>query len=166
MTDVTALDGFFVGCCAESMCWSIGEWSGDLDSDGGMPDGNYWAASFSCEDGEYINTVKLRSQLPQGEKDDSGTNNVRMKCTDGKVLNALTFTAEQPDTPDWGTWLDFESCPLGYAISSLRVKIQKDQGEGDDTTINKIEFGCSKIESGKLRCSLITSCLHFLVVLV
>jgi len=71
----------------------------------------------------------------QGGGDDTATNNVRMMCTDGQVLDV--------EGPVMGDWLSNATCPAGSAISGVRLQIEKNQGGGDDTSVNKIEFMCT-----------------------
>ena len=96
--------------------------------------------STTCGDSvSFLNFVQLRSEKWQGGGthggDDTATNNVRMMCTDGEVLDV--------EGPVMGEWLSNATCPADSAISGVRLQINKDQGGGDDTSVNKIEFMCT-----------------------
>ena len=103
-----------------------------------------------------MNSVQLRSEKRQGGGilggDDTATNNVRMMCTDGEVLDV--------EGPVWGEWLSYATCPADSAISGVRLQIERDQGGGDDSSVNKIELMCTdtKLESqGEQLCEKIDS---------
>ena len=72
-------------------------------------------------------------------KDDTGTNDVDLKCMDGSW--AL------PDFSGWwGDWGDVVTCPTGTAISGMNVQIEASLGaDGDDTALNGVQFHCSDV---------------------
>ena len=109
-----------------------------------MGDAGLWATfssnSSTCGNTTaFISSVQLRSEKKRGGGvDDTATNNVRMNCTDGEVLDV--------EGPVMGDWLSVASCPAGSAISGVRLQIEKDQGGGDDTSVNNIDLMCTNIK--------------------
>ena len=99
-----------------------------------------WATSGSnsttCGDSiSFLHSVQLRSQR---SGDDSATNNVRMTCTDGEVLDV--------EGGEMGEWMSAATCLDGSSISGVRLEIEKDQGAKDDTSVNRIEFMCTRVD--------------------
>lgn len=44
---------------------------------------------------------------------------------------------------DWGTWSNFQNCPSKSFAIGFRIRVESDQGNGDDTALNEIELICN-----------------------
>lgn len=133
------------------------EWEGDhwdrLESDSTRSDRAGNADSNSCDKSVFIQFVALRSESYVSlDYDDSAMTNVRMKCSDEEVLEAKGDSS-QGGSPSWGVYNHMVNCPDNFAISGVRQKIQKDLGDdGDDTSVNKMEFVCTSLDKGRNDC--------------
>jgi hypothetical protein len=94
------------------------------------------AESSNCDSGSiFLTSARLRSEHEQGDGDDTGTNSVQMKCGNGEERKS-GFEGY------WGSWGSYKSCPPGNAINGINVQIESNQGDGDDTSVNGIQFSC------------------------
>ena len=55
----------------------------------------------------------------------------------GKYIRPYTQTS-------WGSWGHTEWCPHGTFANKFDLKIESDQGSGDDTALNAIRLLCSR----------------------
>lgn len=88
----------------------------------------------------------LPPQCPQVEgwqdsDDDTAANAVRARCTDGTEL--------LPGEGPWGSWGPWATCPQGYAVHALKLKVEPSQGDGDDTAMNSMAVTCCSLTAKK-----------------
>ena len=129
-----------------------------------------WSHWVNVEEGKKLVVVQVRSMIPCGSCDwftgsgcscdDVATTEIEFKdCRDLKYckhysvkgywgVQGCWWTGWPPECdPKYG--YDFEgywsttSCPQGTAITGFRAQVQGDQGGGDDTGLNRLEFKCS-----------------------
>ena len=99
-----------------------------------------------------IVTVYIRSQRPCGGCDDTSTNGLRFKDSDGETYepyvgywgrnNGGVFTEKFVEYRFDGYWSS-ATCPPGKVIIGFRTQVHPDQGNGDDTGLNRVEFQCA-----------------------
>ena len=111
------------------------------------------AIMWQCPDNWYLNAIQVNSEEDQGGSsifqsgDDMALTNVRLWCKNpndptsmGEIMN------EGPGhMPSDARWTDKKTCPKYYGIMGLKLKIEKEQGSGDDTALNKIIVYCEPI---------------------
>ena len=104
-----------------------------------------WAKDFSiCPQGHKLIGFRTRIQADQGRnKDDTATNTIQMKCSDGKELKSL-----EGNLGDWlkNTFFKdgWQSCGTGRYICGLSTQIHSPgfRETGDFTSLNNFEFYC------------------------
>ena len=74
-----------------------------------------------------------------GNGDDTAANNVHMNCKDGEKITAFVNTR-------WGGWTEYVYCPTGQAVVGIQTRVERNQGEGDDTALNGIRLLCSDFD--------------------
>ncbi|OQV11968.1 putative Vitelline membrane outer layer protein 1-like protein [Hypsibius exemplaris] len=95
----------------------------------------YWRRHVRCPGVAVVVSFRHRAEAPLGpRKDDTATNDVEIKCSDGKVFTGNGET--------YGDWQLRQSCPSGSAICGLSVQIEGSQGRKDDTALNNIKVAC------------------------
>ena len=100
-----------------------------------------WLDWVYCKDGAFVHAFDVLSLdviSPIG--DNTGANNVKMMCSNGEELIV--------DGLDFGTWEGYKSCPAVSYLCGVQAQIQKNQQDGDDRAVNRIEFQCCP-EKGK-----------------
>ena len=124
--------------------------TGDEICSKGKDWGKWSEPSAKCSEGFY--GADLRFEPEQGEEDDTGANDFKLKCR-----NESWITAGNGKT--WGDWLGFKACPSGEVICGLRTRVLDWQGErdkacvpmgflptcyevNDDTALNGVELVC------------------------
>uniref|UniRef100_A0A8C5MBE6 Vitelline membrane outer layer protein 1 homolog n=1 Tax=Leptobrachium leishanense TaxID=445787 RepID=A0A8C5MBE6_9ANUR len=123
--DDTALNGISLYCVntnfqvVKTITSSVGQW-GD------------WKPVQWCPSG-YLQAFCLRVEGSQGRGDDTAANNIKFKCSSGEIIegNGLHWG-------NYGAWSD--TCHQG--INGLNIKLEKPQGDGDDTSVNDVQFNC------------------------
>ncbi len=58
----------------------------------------------------------------QGSGDDTATNNLRIKCSNGQFLEG--------DGMDFGIWREIHFCPDQHAFCGLQTQVETYQGNG------------------------------------
>ncbi len=71
--------------------------------------------------------------------DNTGLNNVRMKCTD--IESFATYEVSGLGQT-WGEWTSWESCPFRSALCGIRTRVEKHEDGADNTGMNEVEFAC------------------------
>jgi hypothetical protein len=129
--DNTSMNGIQLVCSDENIISSsVGQWGA-------------WAPNFSrCDPGQKLTGFSVKLQSDQGREDETATNAIEMRCSDGKTLTSLEG--------DFGEWIKSVSggesdiwfnCPNNLSIFGLRTQVQPPQ-RGDDTALNNFEFFC------------------------
>ncbi|ELK24089.1 Vitelline membrane outer layer protein 1 like protein [Myotis davidii] len=92
-----------------------------------------WSEPLWCPHGSFLVAFSLRVEAPKTLEDNTGANNVRFRCSDGKELEGPGLA-----WGDFGSWS--EPCPKG--ICGLQTKVQRPRGLPDDTAMNDVRFFC------------------------
>ena len=117
-----------------------------------------WTPWTFTESNTSINEVSIRSQRP-GECsycgifcgcDDTATHGLRFKDTDGKTYEPYvgywyTWTYLKHDFD--GYWASAKCDWIAGVITGFRTQVEPDQGGGDDTGLNRVQFQCDDPES-------------------
>lgn len=98
--------------------------------------GSWAQPATGCPAGTFINAVRIRNEAPHGgKKDDTASNDVNMKCSNGTELNAGNGTT-------WGEWSQYRECPVGSAVCGVSIKIEEKKGKGDDVAMTGLRLRC------------------------
>ena len=86
--------------------------------------------------------MQLKIEPNQGGKhflgsrnDDTTLNAIKLWCNNGK-----TITSTQGP---WGEWQDSKRCRTVYHMKGAKLRSEKYQKKGDDTTANGLKFDCT-----------------------
>ena len=99
-----------------------------------------WGGAEYCKDGIFAGGFIFRVEKSQGSGDDTGGNAVCLKCRNDDVCSKQG---------KWGDWSEPQMCPPGSFLSGWRQNVEGDQGSGDDTALDNVEYRCRDIESWK-----------------
>jgi hypothetical protein len=102
-----------------------------------------WREGASCRGTAVFNGSAQSFEPHEKDQDDTATNSVRFKCTDGKLIQA-------GGSMPWGKWESHRTCPtkkiLGMTITSaicgIQTRVEPKQGKGDDTALNGANYAC------------------------
>uniref|UniRef100_A0A672S719 Vitelline membrane outer layer protein 1 homolog n=1 Tax=Sinocyclocheilus grahami TaxID=75366 RepID=A0A672S719_SINGR len=75
---------------------------------------------------------------PLGRGDDTALNGIRLHCVEIFQGSSHSYPSVQSD----GRWTDIKWCPSGF-LTAFQLRVEKSQGDGDDTAANNIMFKCS-----------------------
>ena len=74
---------------------------------------------------------------------------------DAKLFDFIMFSAimslcnsqvlKSPLITNWGQWTTWSSCPSNQFAIGMQLKVEGDQGSGDDTALNGIRLLCAPI---------------------
>ena len=94
-----------------------------------------WRAWKTCSNNGYVIEVDVKGTASLGASaDDYGATNMRMKCSEGDILDGGGLSN--------GQWAGYQGCPAGSFFCGAKAQIESDAGAGDDTTLNRIQMGC------------------------
>lgn len=96
-----------------------------------------WVEGRNCPgNNDFMTTFNLRVERSLGgglgSRDDTAANSVAFRCSSGEVIEA--------EGGPWGDWGREISGPRRSAICGLAVKVEPQQGQGDDTALNDVQF--------------------------
>jgi hypothetical protein len=103
----------------------------------GEGDWGYWSPWLECKNDSYFTSYQLRIEKKQGKGDDTSANDIMFKCSDGNFVRAN-------DGGKWGDWQEGQRCNSNEYIAGFRTRIERKQGDGDDTAMNDIDVTCRK----------------------
>jgi hypothetical protein len=94
-----------------------------------------WRAWAMCPTGHFAIGFQQRNEANQGPVgDDSALNAVRMLCSDQSTISSYDGL--------WGSWSSLVQCGSGSSFDAYRIRIEADQGGGDDTAAGSVEMYC------------------------
>ena len=111
-------------------------------SAGHSTDGNTggWGPAGECPSGQYVYGYRLRSEGSQGWwSDDTALNDVEMYCSSN---GSNGWTTIKSSGKGWGSWGGQAFCGAGNPVTGFTMKIEGNQGGGDDTGANDIRLYC------------------------
>ena len=100
-----------------------------------------WAPVFStCPAGSYAYGFRVRVEKKQGKGDDTALNAIQLRCrTPSGSGKGLVKSLEG----GWGSWSSWTHCAKGHFLKSYRMRVEKRQGNKDDTAANDVTFKCT-----------------------
>uniref|UniRef100_A0A8C1D075 Vitelline membrane outer layer protein 1-like n=1 Tax=Cyprinus carpio carpio TaxID=630221 RepID=A0A8C1D075_CYPCA len=111
-----------------------------------VPNGGSWGSwghREMCPAGTYAAGFSLRVEDPVGPReDDTALNGIRLHCVYTPSLYHH-YSSVQSDVGSWGRWTDIKWCPSGF-LTAFQLRVERSQGDGDDTAANNILFRCSQ----------------------
>ncbi|XP_063305799.1 vitelline membrane outer layer protein 1 homolog [Pelobates fuscus] len=124
--DDTALNGIRLHCVR---CQSP---HNEMTINSTVADWGKWGPTFWCPYG-YLMAFSLRVEGSQGKGDDTAANNIKLKCSDGSILEGNGLS--------WGTYGDWsDNCTTG--VCGMESKVEDPQPVGDNTALNDVRFTC------------------------
>ena len=104
-----------------------------------------WGQREMCPAGTYAAGFSLRVEDPVGREDDTALNGIRLHCIESKASSDWyrSYSTVQSDVGSWGRWTDIKWCPSGF-LTAFQLRVERSQGDGDDTAANNILFRCSQ----------------------
>nr|AAD23572.1 fertilization envelope outer layer protein [Cyprinus carpio] len=104
-----------------------------------------WGQREMCPAGTYAAGFSLRVEDPVGREDDTALNGIRLHCIESKASSDSyhSYSTGQSDVFSWGRWTDIKWCPSGF-LTAFQLRVERSQGDGDDTAANNILFRCSQ----------------------
>ena len=93
-----------------------------------------WGSMDTCRG--WAIGVNIKIQGIQGSSDDTAANAVELLCDDYQSKRDSKVGSR-------GSWQTLETCPYGTLITGFRLRVEPNQGSGDDTAANAIEVRCS-----------------------
>jgi hypothetical protein len=130
--DDTAMNGISLGCYDKN----TGAYTGQITSTVG-PWGS-WLATSTVAPYTVGNPViggKMKIEAPVGGGDDTAANAVSLKSLNSSFVTPDAATA-------FGSWGAVSSCPANQAICGVMTRVEGNQGNGDDTSLNGVRFAC------------------------
>ena len=108
-------------------------------------EGNWKNWTFT-KSNKPIVSVYIRSQRPCGGCDDTSTNGLRFMDSEGETYEPYdgywyTWTYLKHDFD--GYWASAECSSSRQAVTVFRTQVEPDQGGGDDTGLNRVQFQCT-----------------------
>ncbi|WP_272979771.1 hypothetical protein [Bacillus spizizenii] len=113
-----------------------------------VPNGGRWGSwgpRDMCPAGTYAAGFSLKVEYPV-LGDDTALNGIRLHCieaskaTSNKYRNYYTV---QSAVGSWGLGTAVQWCPSGF-LTGFQLKVERYQGDGDDTAANNIIFKCDR----------------------
>ncbi|XP_059381727.1 vitelline membrane outer layer protein 1-like [Carassius carassius] len=104
-----------------------------------------WGQRDMCPAGTYAAGFSLRVEAPVGRDDDTALNGIRLHCIASKASSNSfrSYSTIQSDVGSWGQWTDIKWCSSGF-LTAFQLRVERSQGDGDDTAANNIIFRCSE----------------------
>ncbi|XP_056586564.1 vitelline membrane outer layer protein 1-like [Triplophysa dalaica] len=109
-----------------------------------------WGQKEMCPWGTYAAGFSLKVEQPQGTGfwagDDTALNGIRLHCIDSSKSSSRQYeyySTVQSDAGSWGQWTAITWCCGGF-LTSFQLRVERKQGDGDDTAANNIRFTCSR----------------------
>jgi hypothetical protein len=99
-----------------------------------------WLDASYCAGGSDnpIVSGNLRLEAPQGSgADDTSANGLRFSCKNSSGVEETAVS-----NTGWGTFRGKVQCPAGTAVCGVKTRVEANQGSGDDTALNGLQYAC------------------------
>lgn len=107
-----------------------------------------WGGFEYCAGGVFASGFTLRAEESQKAGDDTGANGVCIRCGDKDVCSKYG---------QWGQWSDVQLCPKGSFLTGWRQNVEDNQGNGDDTALDNVEYRCRDLKTWEVTDTLKTN---------
>jgi hypothetical protein len=95
-----------------------------------------WGFAEFCVYPHYAIGFRTKVEASCGKCDDTALNAIQLLCSDGQVITS----SEGP----WGGWASsFARCASNEKLIGFQIRVEPDQGSGDDTATNAVKMICS-----------------------
>jgi hypothetical protein len=100
-----------------------------------------WGNWAHCPSGSFVVGMQLKTEAPQGNRDDTALNAISLFC--GSSDNAINLVSiiPSPEGP-WGTWGSAYNCRNSAAVG-FEIRSESKQRNKDDTATNNMRLICS-----------------------
>ncbi|KAK3606745.1 hypothetical protein CHS0354_036542 [Potamilus streckersoni] len=103
----------------------------------------YWQSPEFCPSGSFADGYSMKIEPIQYNGDDTALNAIKLRCVYKNGAFAGEVTSGQGP---WGVWRAMDLCPSfdGHRtfLTAFALKVESDQGGGDDTGANAVKFSC------------------------
>jgi hypothetical protein len=106
-----------------------------------------WGNSQYCPAGEFAYGLRTRIEASQGGGDDTALNTIQLLCRPETSSATPETTIIKSKEGFWGDWSSWAKCSPQQLLVSYELKVEGNQGSGDDTAANSIKMGCRSISS-------------------
>lgn len=101
-----------------------------------------WLSTKKCPETQAICGVNAKISGSRGVKDDSANNALKFKCCDVEKWSE-DQTEFQTNENSKGSWQDeFLMCDEGTFVTGMDAKLERKQGEDDDTAMGGVKIIC------------------------
>nr|XP_055036621.1 vitelline membrane outer layer protein 1-like isoform X1 [Misgurnus anguillicaudatus] len=107
-----------------------------------------WRQQDMCPTGMYAAGFSLKVERSVGDADDTALNGIRLHCiypSKDSSAPQKSYATVQSEAGSWGEWTYLQWCSHGF-LTSFQLKVEPNQGKGDDTAVNNIRFVCSNAD--------------------
>uniref|UniRef100_A0A8C6Y536 DPH-type MB domain-containing protein n=1 Tax=Naja naja TaxID=35670 RepID=A0A8C6Y536_NAJNA len=94
-----------------------------------------------CEQDLNKKDPTVQVETYRGASDDTSLNGIRLFCSTEQTNNIMYTVESEPG--EYGHWSGVRWCPRNGILRSFQLKVEPEQGAGDDTAVNNIRFRCS-----------------------
>jgi len=101
-----------------------------------------WGPIETCDYPYLVNKMQLKIEPIQGgdkflgpRNDDTALNAIKLWCSNGKIITSTQG--------GWGHWQESKRCRTAHHIKGAKLRSEKHQKGGDDTTANGLKFDCT-----------------------
>jgi len=123
-----------------------------------------WHPPIYCPEGTFLTGIEQRVESNQGDGDDTGLNAIRFACNQKPPASSeqnIDIPGWKPHAPapcraadiryanygQWGDWYTLLTNEVpricNDGVKRFRMKIEANQGDGDDTAANNVQIACS-----------------------
>jgi aqualysin 1 len=110
-----------------------------------------WGNIELCNDGEFAYGLRTRIESSQGRGDDTALNTIQLLCRPETSSATPETSIIKSKEGFWGDWSAWSKCAAGEALVSYELKVEGNQGSGDDTAANAVRMGCRSVRSGTIK---------------
>jgi len=100
-----------------------------------------WGQKLNCPGAGKLFAAEFKTEKYRKIQDDTAANNVMFECGDASLYGNIKIEASGGK---WGKWFGYGKCAPDSYICGIKTQVEPDQGSGDNTALNNIDFACCK----------------------